>query len=55
MQNLQPDQIKKCNPCQFYGFFMHIDDILDQIRNEPETLDIEHEDLTNQKLIENAK
>jgi hypothetical protein len=46
------EEIKKCNPCQFYGFFIHIDDLLDEIRGEVNVIDIDHEDITNQKLIE---
>lgn len=76
--------IKKCNPCQFYGFFIDVSDLLapaniycghknhlwinpiDEPNNvycsfckmpysifESGTVDINHEDLTNQKLIEN--
>lgn len=51
MNNSLPKQTETCNPCQFYGFFISIDDLF----NEPEVIDIEHEDITNQKLIENDK
>lgn len=66
MHNSQPEQIKKCNPCQFYGFFFRVEDLfsskvndiekkLDKLEYDINTIDIEHEDITNQKLIENEK
>jgi hypothetical protein len=60
------EEIKKCNPCQFYGFFFRVEDLfsekvndiekkLDKVMYEKNTIDIPYEDLTNQKFIENGK
>lgn len=50
---MENEIIKKCNPCQFYGFFVSLEDLAPFLY--PETIDVDHEDITNQKLIENGK